>query len=398
MSRRGKRVKPGIALLGVIVFGGRALAEPDLYLNGSLSLGGARDDNLFYTAESRQSDVISRLTPELEAGSRSERLTLAGRWALDAERFADHTELNTNRARESASFDLHSRWSRPLTFSLHGDYLSTLTPGELNLATGLSAGRRRARRVSGGPSLDWKLGPTTDGTLGYTLTKDDLVGGIPAQTRAAALGLEHRLSPRTTATAGYNFNRYTFEGVAPVNVHTLTLGCEREIGPKSSITLRAGPRYSERRFDPEASLALQRGGKRIDSSLTLARSQTTVIGEAGTFVTNSVLSALSYKPRPSVRLSATPGAYWIKDTLGGPQTRVYVLGLEGSWRVSDWLSFVTTYRRNLQRGTLVATVPGTGDTVQEISRNTFFVGLLAGWKETPRAPAAAAGGSEGGTP
>jgi len=392
---RGGRVAQGIGFLGGIVFGGAAMAQPDPYLKGTLSLAEVRDDNLFYTSESRQSDVISRLTPGIEAGSRSERFTIAGRWALDVERFADHPELDTDRARESAALDLHTRLSRPVSFSLHGDYLSTLTPGELNLATGLAGGRARARRFSAGPSIDWKLGPTTDGTLAYTLTRDDLAGGSRTDSQSSALRLEHHPSSRNTTTADYSFSTYAFEAGRPLDVHTLTLGWERRVGPRSSFALRAGPRYSGGRFDPEASVALEHGAGRFDTSLNLARTLSTVIGQSGTFVTDSALAGVGYQPLPSLKLSAAPGVYWIRDSSGGPETHVYVVGLEGSWRINDRLSLVGRYRRNLQRGILSSAAPGTGDTVLEIARNTFFLGLSAGRNE-PRARdagGASAGGS-----
>ena len=371
------------------------MAQQHVYFAPSLSLAGARDDNLFYTAESRQSDVISRLTPGFETGGRWERLSVAGRWALDLERFAEHTELDTNRAREAASFDFGSRLSRPLTFSLHGEYLSTLTPGELNLATGLSAGRSRARRSSARPSLDWKLGATTVASVAYTRTKDDLASGVATQTHTSALSLEHHLSPRTSATTGYSFSRYLFEESAPIDVHTLTVGWERRFGPKSSFALSGGPRYSNGRFDPEASLSLQRSAGTVDTSLTLSRSLSTVIGQAGTFVTDSALAGLSYRPVTSLRFGVSPGVYSIKDPAGGPETRVYVAGLEMSWRISDWLALESLYRRNLQRGILVSAAPGGGG-VHEIARDTFYLGLVAGRKDA--GAAAAAGRSPGGKP
>ncbi|HYS07033.1 MAG TPA: hypothetical protein VEW47_17790 [Candidatus Dormibacteraeota bacterium] len=394
MTGRGGRVAQGIGFLGGIVFGGAAMAQPDLYLKGSLSLAEVRDDNLFYTPESRESDVISRLTPGIEAGSRAPRFDIAGRWALDVERFADHPELDTDRARESAALDLHTRLSRPVTFSLHGDYVSTLTPGELNLATGLAGGRARARRFSASPSIAWKLGRATDGTFAYARTKDDLAGGSRTDTRSSTLGLEHHHSPRDTMTADYGFSRYAFEGSGPVAVHTLTLGWERRVGPRSSFALRAGPRYSGGRFDPEASVALQHGAGRIDTSLTVARTLSTVIGQSGTFVTDSALAGISFRPSPSLRLGMTPGVYWIGDPSGGPETRVYAVGIEGSWRINDWLSLVGRYRRNQQRGILVSSTTGTGDSVQEIARDTFFLGLTAGRSET-RPPAAAGASAEG---
>ncbi|OLC54649.1 MAG: hypothetical protein AUH92_03575 [Acidobacteria bacterium 13_1_40CM_4_69_4] len=387
MVRPGKRTRPWLSLLGGLLAAGTAVAQPDLYLKSALSLAGVQDDNLFSTPESRQGDRISRITPEIAAGVRSERLSVAGRYAFDAERYAEHPELDTARAREVASFDLQSRPARLLTFSLHGDYVSTLTPGELNLATGLAAGRLRATRLALSPTVDWRLGPATTGTASYTQTKDDLAGGVAAETRATTVGLERRLSPRDTGTLGYSLSRYDFEGGVATAAHTLSLGWERRVGPRTGFTLRAGPRYSEGRVDPEVSLSVQHGMKRLETSLTCSRSLATVIGRAGTVVTDSVLPAVSYRPTRALQLSVSPGFFKIRDPLGGSDVRVYLIGLEAIWHIGDWMSLVGTYRRSRQRGFLDAAAPGADGAVEEIARDTFLLSLVARQKVTP-APAA----------
>jgi len=370
------------------------MAKPDLYFDGTLSLAGVRDDNLFYTAASRESDTITRLTPGFATGSRSDRLTLGGRWGLDIERFAEHSELDTNRAREAASADLRARLGSPVTFTLHGDYLSTLTPGELNLTTGLSEGRARARRFSAGPAFLVKGSPATDMSFGYTLTKDDLAGGVSGDTRTLTAGLVHRLSARTSTTADYSYSRYAFAGSAPIDVQTLTLGWERKLSPTSSFALRAGPRYSEGRFDPEATLSLQHGSGKIDTSLVVGRSLGTVIGQSGTFVTDSAAVGVTFKPIPALRFGIGPAVYRTRDDAGGPGTRVYSGTLDASWRISDWLSLVGTYRRNVQRGALASSTPGPAVAGEEIARDTIYLGLVGGRSE-PRPVVRTAGAPEG---
>src|SRR5881409_1451400 len=107
MSCRGKRVVLEVGLLASLVLHQTAVAQPDLYVKGALSLSDVEDDNLFSTPrESRQGDSISRLTPEIKGGLRSARFSLAGRYSLEAERFADHPELDTTRARQTAWVDL----------------------------------------------------------------------------------------------------------------------------------------------------------------------------------------------------------------------------------------------------------------------------------------------------
>jgi len=387
MERPRRSVGLGLGLIGGVVLGGTAAAQPDLYFKGALSVAGVQDDNLFSTPDSRQGDVITRFSPALEAGVRSEQNSLEGRVAIDAERFARHPELDSSLARQVASLDLRSRAARRVTFSLHGDYLSTLTPGELNLTTGLAAGRLRATRRSAVPAMAWRIGPATTGSASYTLTMDDLAGGIAASTRTAALGLERRLSPRDTGSLGCNLSRYDFEGGTAVTARTLSLGWDRQVGPQSGITLRAGPRYSGGRVDPEVSIALHHDAQRLHSSLSLSRSLATVIGRAGTVVTDSVLPAISWRATRSLQVGASPGLYRIRDALGGPGVRVYLLGLEATWRLGEWLSLVGTYRRTLQRGALDS-APGGGGAAEAIARDTVLLSLVARHKETRPPPAA----------
>jgi Putative beta-barrel porin 2 len=382
MGRSRRPVLTGACLMGLLVAGGPAVPGADFEFKGRLAVAGVQDDNLFYTSQNMQSDVITRVTPEIEAGSRSERFSLTGRFSQDAERFAEHSELDTNQARQFAAIDLESGLSRPVSFALHGDYLSTLSPGDLNLETGLAGGRARARRLAVSPSFKCKWSAATSSRIAGTLSKDDLVGGVATDTRSATFDLEHHASRRDTVSAGYSVSRYDFEGSVPVVSHLLTLGWDRRLGTRSGIALRAGPRYSEGRVDPEGSLALHVGANRTQTSLTVSRSMTTVVGLAGTVVSDSVLAGLSYDPSPSFRISATPGFYRTRDPLGGPETRVFTAGLEADWRLSDWLSVVTTYRRNVQQGGLTPGAPGVGAVVPEVARNTLYVGLVAGRSET----------------
>ena len=351
------------------------------------SLSGVQDSNLFSaTGDSRQGDSLSRLSPEIEGGFRSARLSVAGRYALDAERFVDHPELDTNRARQIATLDFQARPAHPLSLSLHGDYVSTLMPGELNLTTGILAGRQRATRLSAGPAVDWRLGPATNATASFTQTKDDVVSGIAVETRTTALGLKRRLSPRSTGSLGYTLGRYDFGGENVTTAHILSLGWERRVGSLGEFTLRGGPRYSEGRVDPEVSLVLRRDAKRLHVSLTCGRSLATVIGRVGTVVTDSILPAVSWQALRSLQVSAAPGVFRTRDASGGPEARVYVIDLGATWRIGDWLSIAGTYRRSLQQGALAGA--GSGGEIADIARDTLMLSLVARQGEM-RAPAGA---------
>ena len=374
----GGRKRVMLGILGGLVLRGTALAQPDPYVKGALSLSRVQDDNLFSApADSREGDFISRLTPEVEGGLRSPRFSLAGRYTLDAERFAEHQELDTSRARELASVDLQSDLARSLKLSLHGDYLSTLTPGELNLTTGLSAGRLRATRVSAGPTVDWRIGPRTDATASCTLTRDDMVSGIAAATQIATLGLQRQLSSRDTGSLVYTLGRYDFEGAAGTTAQTVSLGWERHLGAVGEISLRGGPRFSDGQTDTEAFVSLRHDSRRLHVSLTGGRSLATVIGRPGTVVSDSVQPAVSWRPLRSLLLSAAPAVFRIRDAQGGSEARVRLVGIEADWRIGEWMSVVGTYRRSLQQGTLDPVAGGSAVEAEDIRHDTFLLSLVA---------------------
>lgn len=382
MCSRRCHAPVALAILGGVFLPATVMAWPDLYLRSALTVAGVQDDNLFFTPARQERDFISRVTPEIEAGFLSPRVSLGGRYAFDAERFADHPELTTMRARQHASIDLKSDPARSLGLGVHGEYVSTLTPGDLNLQTGLTTGRLHARRLSAGSSLEYRFNPVTSGTVAYTQTRDDLSGGVAARVRTAALGLERRTTPRDTMSAGYAFNRFRFEEGDVTTAHALVFGWDRRITPRTGLALSGGPRFSEGGIEPEASMAIRHGSKRADVSLTYARSLATVIGRAGTVTTESLAPAVTYRSARLFRVSVAPAFFKIRGTEGGDEARVSLINLKVACRLGSGMSLEAAYQRSFQEGALAAGPAGAGT----IARNSFQVRLVAGHDVAPRAP------------
>lgn len=385
---------PGMLICGGLLFHGAASARSDFSVNGALSMTGVEDDNLFSTPGTGTRDRISRLTPRFGADYRSARLSLAGRYSLDAERYAEHPELDTSRARQHGAFDLSARPSHRLGLALHGDYQATLTPGgDLNLATGLAAGRVRARRLEVRPSIDWRSGPSTGGSVTWTQTMDDLAGGASTGTRTAALELERRTSPRNTASLRLAATRYDFDAPENTTARVLLVGWDRDLGRGAVLELRGGPRFSEGQTDPELSASVRGDFKKMHVALSGGRSLATVIGRAGAVVTDSLQPSVAFQPRPSFQLSASPGYFRIRDARGGgPYATVHLADLQATWHLGDRLSLVGGYRRSRQRGSLDAPAPMTGATVTPFAHDTFLLSLVVrqggGWTRSGGAPPA----------
>lgn len=371
----------GLVLLGMICVPTVALAQAGFYVTPSFSFGEVYDDNIFSTASQPESDFISRFTPAIQAGYQSAPLTLLGRYSFDAEIYAKHPDLNAAQVRQQASIELKYLPTRPLTLSVNGRYFETQTPSELNVLTGLQVGRSRASSFSLAPSVAYQFDPLTTGTGGYTFSTDELDGGVSTDTHAMNLGLDRRITPQDTGNLGYTFRHFIFGGSGTtadndtLTSHVLTLGWTREITPLISVTLRAGPRFSQGSVVPEAYASIRYKLKSGELLFTYAKSQTTTIGEAQLLDTDSFSASVSYQFSRFLQLSAAPSFY--RNSSEGSDVKVYGLSLGATYIITEWLSLVGSYQFSLQQGSFTSTTGTPGSPDQEISHNIVVLRLVA---------------------
>ena len=105
------------------------------------------DDNLFFTSSSREEDLISRFSPDIQFGYQSVPFTFSGRYTFDAEVYAYHPELTTAQALQRASIEARYLPAPPLTLALTAAYLESQTPEEINVVTEPGQGRQRASQI-----------------------------------------------------------------------------------------------------------------------------------------------------------------------------------------------------------------------------------------------------------
>lgn len=370
-----------------------ARGEIELWSRGSLAVGGYHDDNLFSTPAPAESDTIRRLTPAVEAGLRTGRWSLAARYAQDAESFADHPGLDTLRARQSGGIELSGRPTRTLGVELLGTYTRTLAPGELNLGTGLLAGRAAATRVTLDPTLVFRPGHRNAGRAGLSLARDDLAGGIGSRTGRAFLGWERRASERSAAGVEYAFTRYDFDTEEPRTAHTVSFGWDGSLGRRTTLEVRGGPRFSEGEVDPEGGVTLRHDRRRIDLSLAWSRSLATVIGRAGTVTGEGLTAAVAFRPAPRWRFSLAPQRYRTRDASGGGEATVTLLAFDAAWRAGRWLDLELSWQRIHQDGAPGIPPPAGGTGAPEIERNLLMLRVVARPGSAPgTAPPRGAGG------
>src|SRR5262245_8552470 len=121
-------VRTDEALIAITPPSGRAptipgIVSPGYYLVPSFRLTEEFDSNIFATSSDRQWDFISRFSPGLTAGYRSDPFTLMLNGGFDAAVYARHPDLNDATQGWHLGLDSIYRPFRPLAFGLTASYI-----------------------------------------------------------------------------------------------------------------------------------------------------------------------------------------------------------------------------------------------------------------------------------
>src|SRR6185295_9496564 len=268
-----------VALVPVLAAASATMHAQGFSVFASFGISEIYDDNLFYRPAG-EADTITRVSSRVDARYRSELHTFSARYALDADRFAGHTDLTTMRARQDAGFDEQYHATRRLSFNGAAAFIETESPSELNLASALTPGRARAQRLTVHPSATYQLGPMTATTIAYTAAHDRMLGvGLLTQTAAAAI--EHHASARDAVRWEYSYQDHLFDGIERKTSQALTAEWTRDLTRATSLSLRGGPRITDGALSPDAAASLQHKMRIGEATLAYAHTQTTLIGLVG---------------------------------------------------------------------------------------------------------------------
>jgi hypothetical protein len=361
--------RAALALLIVILLSDPSMAQQRFEVGASVAAVEAYDDNLFFSPEAPERDHIWRLSPRLSLGRRSPRLTLRGRYGLDAESYRRHPSLDTPLAGQDASLEMTWAPSHRLVASTTASYAEAQAPGMLNLVSGLEVGRHRGRRLSARQLFTWELGARTQAAIDQSFTREAVDGFPRTDTEAVIVRLERRLGGLDRGHVSYSARRFDFDGDAVLS-HVVALGWTREITPLDHFEVEAGPRLSDRALGAEVTASLRHRFTRGEASLAYMHTQTTILGEAGPVIAKGVTATFSRQLLPSLTLAAGPGLIRVQGR--GPEIEVYRLNLDVAWRLTRRLSVSASHQFNFQSG-----VPGLARSDAEIVHNTFMLRAVA---------------------
>jgi hypothetical protein len=346
-----------LLLFSVMIVPGSARGQAGFQLTPSVSMTEAYDSNVFSAASNQVADFVTHVTPAIDSQYESPLVTFAGHYALDAERFTDHPDLNTADGRQNATVDVHYRPTRRFVLATDAGFTRTYDPGELNAESGLQLTRALAQRVSVHSSLTHQLDRTIMATIEYSFTEDRLRGFAGRgnfHAHVASMGVERSLSARDVTAVHYAIQRFEFGPGTFTTSQALIVGWKRQLTHETSLTLSGGPRLTDGRTAPEISAAIHTRTHRVDLSLGYARTQTTVVGLAGSANVQGVTAAAQAHPWRLLQIRMEPGVFQTAHM--GLQTRVYRVAFKASCLITKTFSIVTTYDVNLQHGNVYPTI------------------------------------------
>jgi hypothetical protein len=376
---------------------------------GTISIATAQgyDGNLLSTTQGSavRSDMFTRVGPVFEGGYAWDRARLGGRYSFDADRYRQYGDLNRMFAREEAGVEVRLVATPRLRFSADTAYLATETPADLNLDTLLLPGRRPATRFTAASSVVYAMTPRVSLVAGHTYARDTLVGGVGNDLHASRVGTDYRATARNTFGVNYELRqiRFTNAFVDPVTnsapasqrrlfhvvrgrwVHTFT--------PSTTLELEGGPHIGEEAIRPEISATVRRESARGEFSLGYSREQTTTIGEARLLDVHRISGGGTFRPVPSVSLTAIPAlAFNLRDRLNPDEkpVPVYTLDVESAFQASTRFAVVLTGRFGRQDGVL----PGSEDAIVDRRVMGQVVITLVRTRWTPGEWPRVAGGEE----
>lgn len=318
----------------------------------SLEVTQVHDDNLNFADVDPMRDRIRRVTPALALRLESPRWSTAATYAIDSERFATHSGLNNDRARERAALTIHYQPAPRLSVAMVGSYVDTNTLADLNLDTGLASSRIRGRQVSFGPTMRMRVSPRLTASASASMITTNVADGTGMRTQSQTLAFERRASLRDRVTVRYGHDYLEFDGenAQAIDSHVIHAGWSRDFGAHTHLSVSAGPRFTD--GSPTADIAASISHDRKSSSIELAllRTQTTLAGQIGAIETESVQTKFTYAP--ARRLTAYFAPAWIRSTRDELRGTVVRMAAGTHYALTPLFGFDASYNWDRQNGAI----------------------------------------------
>jgi len=348
-------------LLAVCILAGApVLAQDGFQLVPALTVAEIYDDGFAPPSAGPAQALVLRLSPQLSADYLSARLAILSRAAFDADLFEARPERTAAWARRTGELQIRALATQLLTLSAGAIWRETNNPRDLYAASGFDPGLVQVQSLELNGSAAYRLTPLAKTFVAYGFTRT-AIGRLATDSQSIDPAIEEELSPRDKGRLDVLVRRLSFPGHLVQVAAVPMIGWAHDLTPHLSFSLQGGPRLAGRALDgAEASASLRAESYPVHALLSCATTQTAVAGLVGAVSTQSVSAAVTYEFSDRLALSAAPSAF---ASRGAPlEAKSFQLEMGATWRVSDWLALLATYRYGAQQVSYLSPGPFAGGT------------------------------------
>ena len=387
-------LKVVVATLLLLGMPALARAQAGWYLTPSLSISEEYQSNIFGTSSDEVDDFVTRIAPGLTFGYFSEPLTFSFSYSIDAEIFADNSDLNNFGDNQRAGLIFRYLPNPRWTLGLTGSFVQSEDSGNLLIPTagptpagptpaptpgappspgapppagtpptapaatvpvvpGVDVGRTRTRYVVVAPTVSYEYDLRTRLDGGYTYTWTDVENGAEDQSHALSAGVSRELTPRDRGHLRNLLNIFVQEEDGTSLSNAVLVGWTRQLTERTTLFLEAGPRINDDGdWGVDATARLDHQFRNGGVFLSYVRTDQLVVGRAGPSTTDTGILGVTYTPARNLLLSATAIVSHITsedDSAVGDDT-TYGIALSAVYRLREWLSVRGYYLGSFQEG------------------------------------------------
>lgn len=350
----------------------------------TLTVTGEYNDNVFLDNTRRESDFIIGITPGARLVLENPTYRWAAGYSFTAEKYLDHSELDSAFQRQHFFLEGLHRLGPRLTLTLNESFIET-NNSNLISQEGIAVGRRKSRSNTLSPGLTWQFAPQTSlrAGLSYQIQRFDGEGAFDSNTYGIYADLNHDFTARLTGSLGYEARYIDVEGQSGTSVHTPRVGASYRFTPTLTGTVTVGP-----------SVVLTAGETTVAPYVSATLSNLFAWGVASAYFTRQVgtasgLGGITQNTSIGGIVQATTlfrnfvlelaPRYSIAESIGSSRTdtldvHAFTVDLRAAYRFTNWLAAVGGYRFFQQRA------ESTFSTLaRDVDQNRVFLGVQFGW-------------------
>jgi hypothetical protein len=332
----------------------------------SLTLSERFDDNIFLTADNRQTDFVTEITPGIVLKLEQPVLSLSGGYSITGQIYAENSTLDNFGDNQSAFLDASYRPGPRWTLGLNAYYARTteseafLRPPAVPQGTTVTTlptvetGQDTINQGTLNASVVYKFTPTTSGTATYSFAATESATDSETldTSHTVGLGLSRQLTAidQASVTAAATL----FDTDETTTAYSLLFGWLRQWTPNLNTDLALGPEGT----DGDWGVAGRAGftyqvERRLTVSMLLSQRTSLVVGSTEPQSATTLSGNINYQAFQALLLSGfgyiqrtTPS----NDLTSGDATKDYAAGASVSYKVTTWMTAFLRYQFTLQEG------------------------------------------------